>query len=64
MALLSETNEQYYGGQQAFVAAALDTIFVWTADTQLIATTSTTNTNFKVKVDNVVWTEVSGAPGS
>tara|TARA_R100001594_G_scaffold38169_1_gene68967 strand:+ start:1219 stop:2376 length:1158 start_codon:yes stop_codon:yes gene_type:complete len=64
MALLSETNEQYYGGQQAFVASAADAIFVWTGDTELIATTSTTNTNFKVKVDNVVWTEISGTPGA
>ena len=60
MALLSETNEQYYGGQQAFIGGVDK--FVWTGDTQLIATTSTTNTNFKVKVNNVVWTEVSVAP--
>ena len=64
MALLSETNEQYYGGQQAFVATALDTVFVWTGDTTLIGTTGTTNTNFQVKVNNVLWTEVSGAPGA
>ena len=64
MALLSETNEQYYGGQQAFVATALDTVFVWTGDTTLVGTTGTTNTNFQVKVNNVLWTEVSGAPGA
>lgn len=46
MGLLSETNEQYYGGQQAFVAAAADNIFVWTGDTTLVGTTGTTNTNF------------------
>tara|TARA_Y100001938_G_scaffold23418_1_gene30526 strand:+ start:8940 stop:10088 length:1149 start_codon:yes stop_codon:yes gene_type:complete len=62
MALLSETNEQYYAGQQAFIAAAADTIFVWTGNTTLVATTATSNTNFKVKVNNVVWTEVSVAP--
>ena len=62
MALLSETNQQYYAGQQSFIAAAADTIFVWTGDTTLTATTATSNTNFKVKVNNVVWTEVSVAP--
>jgi len=62
MGLLSETNEQYYGGQQAFVAAAADNIFVWTGDTTLVGTTGTTNTNFKVKVNNVVWNEVNVAP--
>ena len=62
MALLSETNEQYYGGQQAFVAVALDTVFVWTGDTTLVGTTTTSFTNFQVKVNNVVWTEVSVAP--
>ena len=61
MGLLSETNEQYYGGQQAFVAAAADNIFVWTGDTTLVGTTGTTNTNFKVKVNNVVWNEVNVA---
>ena len=62
MALLSETNQQYYAGQQSFVAAAADNIFVWTGNTTLVATTATSNTNFKVKVNNVVWTEVSVAP--
>jgi len=62
MALLSETNQQYYAGQQSFVAAAADTTFVWTGDTTLVATTATSNTNFKVKVNNVVWTEVGVAP--
>ena len=62
MGLLSETNEQYYGGQQAFIASAAATVFIWTGDTTLIATTSTSNTNFKLKVNNVTWTEVSVAP--
>jgi len=64
MALLSETNQQYYAGQQSFVAAAADATFVWTGDTTLVATTATSNTNFKVKVNNVVWTEVGVAPVS
>ena len=62
MALLSETNEQYYAGQQTFIAGVGDTTFVWTGDTRLLATNTTTNTNFKVKVNNVVWTEVLVAP--
>ncbi len=62
MALLTETNEQYYAGQQAQVAGAGATTFTWTGDTTLVATTGTTNTNFKVLVNNVVWTEVSVAP--
>ena len=60
MALLSETNEQYYGGQQAFVGPG--TTFIWTGDTTLIGTTGTTNTNFQVKVNNVLWTEVNVPP--
>ena len=62
MALLSETNEQYYAGQQTFLPALNDEIFVWTGDTRLIATTTTSNTNFQVKVNNDLWTEVSGTP--
>ena len=64
MGLLTETNEQYYGGQQAQVATAAQTVFNWSADTPLVATTGTTNTNFKVLVNNVVWVEVPGAPGA
>ena len=62
MVLLSETNEQYYAGQQAQVAVLGQRDFIWTADTSLVATTGTTNTNFKVLVDNVVWTEIPGTP--
>jgi len=60
MALLTETNEQYYAGQQAFVAATVPAPpyekFKWTGDTKLVATTSTTNTNFKVLINGVVTT--------
>ena len=54
MALLTETNEQYYGGQQAFIAIGGEENFTWTADTQLVNTTTTTNTNFTVIVDGVI----------
>ena len=54
MGLLTETNEQYYGGQQAFIAAGGAENIIWTADTPLVDTTTTTNTNFTVIVDGVV----------
>jgi len=55
MALLTETNEQYYGGQQAFVGTATNApeTFTCTLNTALINTTPTTNTNFFVTVNNV-----------
>jgi len=59
MGLLTETNEQYYGGQQAFVATATQTEFTWTGDTTLVATTGTTNTNFSVSVAGTVVTTYS-----
>jgi len=68
MALLTETNEQYYGGQQSYVIAAGDDEFAWGGDTPLLATSTTTNTNFKVLVTDIVtgtttvWTEVSTTP--
>ena len=56
MALLTETNEQYYGGQQAFVGTATNApeTFTCTLNTALINTTPTTNTNFFVTVNNVL----------
>ena len=62
MGLLTETNEQYYAGQQSFTAIAAQTTFTWTGDVTLIATTATSYTNFKLLVDNVEWTQVAGAP--
>ena len=65
MGLLTETDEQYYSGQQAYVhtaGAGVAETHTWTADTPLVATTATTNTNFKVLVNNVVQTD-GGAPG-
>ena len=40
MGLLTETNEQYYAGQQSFTATAAQTTFTWTGDVTLIATTA------------------------
>ncbi len=58
MGLLTETNEQYYAGQQAMVATGTaspnEVMNAWTGDTTLVNTTSTTNTNFKVKLNNIV----------
>jgi methylaspartate ammonia-lyase len=51
MGLLTETNQQYYDGQQTITATAGQFTFVWTGDTILVGTTSTTNTNVKVYVD-------------
>ena len=54
MALLTETNEQYYGGQQAFTVITAGAQFItWTADTPLVNTTGTTDTNFRVTVNGV-----------
>jgi len=62
MGLLTETNQQYYAGQQIFTATAAQTTFVWTGDTILVGTTSTTNTNVELYVDTgagyVQYTEV------
>tara|TARA_R110002020_G_scaffold209105_2_gene415047 strand:+ start:701 stop:1837 length:1137 start_codon:yes stop_codon:yes gene_type:complete len=58
MGLLTETNEQYYAGQQAQVATGIaspnEVLNTWGGDTTLIDTTTTTNTNFKIKLNNVV----------
>ncbi len=64
MGLLTETNEQYYGGQQAFVHNSGNGVVEtheWTADTPLVDTTATSNTNFQVTVNNVIQ-PVSMAP--
>ena len=47
MALLTETNAQYYSDQQVFTGVT-GTTFTWTGDTELIITTSSTNINFSV----------------
>jgi len=58
MALLTETNEQYYAGEQAFVGNGVIVDFLWTGDTTLIATVvSVSNTNYSVLVNNILQTE-------
>jgi len=47
MALLTETNAQYYSGQQVFTGVT-GTTFTWTGNTELTITTSSTNINFSV----------------
>jgi len=46
MGLLTETNAQYYSGQQAFIGDGVNTVFTCTFNTDL------TSTNFTVKVNN------------
>jgi hypothetical protein len=57
MALLTETNEQYYAGQQASVASGTaspnEVLTVWGGDTTLVNTTATTFANFEVTLNNV-----------
>ena len=65
MALLTETNEQYYAGQQAFIGTGGATSFTWTGDTTLVGTVSNVSfTNFTVTINNVLQTEVAAAPGA
>ena len=54
MGLLTETNEQYYGGQQSFIGTGGATSFTWTGDTPLVGTvTNVSFTNFTVTINNV-----------
>ena len=56
MGLLTETNEQYYAGQQSWTQPNPVTtqIFTWTGDTRLVGTTGTTNANFSVYKNNTL----------
>ena len=58
MGLITETNQQYYAGQQTFIPASnSQTTFTTTFDTDLVATvTGVSNTNFKVYVNNALIT--------
>lgn len=57
MGLLTETNEQYYAGQQAMVATGTaspnEAMTVWGGDVTLVNTTATTFSNFNVKLNGV-----------
>ena len=58
MGLLTETNEQYYAGEQSWTQPnpVVTQTFTWTGDTPLVATTATTNTNFAVYKNNTLLT--------
>ena len=56
--LITETNAQYYAGQQAFTGNAVNKIFVCTFNTDLVATVEgVSNTNFSVTINGVVVTD-------
>jgi len=61
MGLLTETNQQYYAGQQSFTAVAAGgppwPTFTWTGDTILVDTVAgVSNTNYSVTVNGVAAT--------
>jgi len=57
MGLLTETNEQYYAGQQSFTTAPAQVKFTWTGDTNLVATvTGVSYANFEVYKNGVLLT--------
>ena len=53
MGLITETNAQYYAGQQAFLGDNTTVDFICNFNTDLIATTTSTNTNFSITVNGV-----------
>ena len=66
MGLLTETNAQYYSGQQLFIQpAVVNQVFDWTGDTDLvIALAGVSNANFKVLVNNAPIAYVASTPGA
>ena len=58
MGLLTETNQQYYGGQQVFTATGVNSPnekFTWTGDTVLVNTVAgVSNTNYSITINGVV----------
>ena len=57
MVLLTETNEQYYAGQQSFTTTPAQVKFTWTGDTNLVATvTGVSYANFEVYKNGVLLT--------
>tara|TARA_R110002049_G_scaffold179179_4_gene346189 strand:- start:78 stop:1214 length:1137 start_codon:yes stop_codon:yes gene_type:complete len=57
MGLLTETNEQYYAGQQSFTTTPGQVKFTWTGDTNLVATvTGVSYANFEVYKNGVLLT--------
>jgi len=56
MALLTETNSQYYAGQQSFIGDGTPGPFICDFDTDLVVTVpEVSNTNFSITVNNVAW---------
>ena len=56
MALLTETNAQYYSGQQSFIGTGGFGPFTCDFNTDLVLTVvGVSNTNFSITVDNVAW---------
>ncbi|MDH3877825.1 MAG: hypothetical protein OET18_08290 [Desulfobacterales bacterium] len=51
MGLITETNAQYYSGQQLFIGDGINKIFTCNFNTTLIAASSSTNTNFDITID-------------
>jgi hypothetical protein len=67
MGLLTETNAQYYSGQQLFTQPnpVVSQVFNWTGNTDLVvALAGVSNANFKVLVNNTPITYVASAPGA
>ena len=67
MGLLTETNAQYYSGQQVFTQPnpVVSQVFNWTGDTDLVvALAGVSNTNFKVLVNNTAITYVASSPSA
>ena len=67
MGLLTETNAQYYSGQQVFTQPnpVVSQVFNWTGDTDLVvALAGVSNTNFKVLVNNIEITYVVSSPSA
>ena len=60
MGLITETNAQYYAGQQAFTGLTTNTV-TWTGDVDLVINSSTTNTNFSLLKNGDVLNYGTGA---
>ena len=67
MGLITETNAQYYSGQQVFTQPnpVVSQVFNWTGDTDLVvALAGVSNANFKVLVNNTAITYVASSPSA
>ena len=67
MGLITETNAQYYSGQQVFTQPnpVVSQVFNWTGNTDLVvALAGVSNANFKVLVNNIEITYVASSPSA